>query len=495
MSSTKAVIALFVLLMAPWAAMPARADSQIRIVRLSLVDGTVQIDRATGQGYEKAIMNMPVTQGTKLRTAGDARAEVEFEDGTTLRLASDSEVEFPVLSLRSDGGRVTAVHADRGTAYFDFRHKKDDDFRVAFAGKEIALDRSVHFRLTLNNDEAQIAVYKGDLTLKGPVEEAKVKKQETLTLDLRDANRYDLAKGIAPESDDRWDSNRIEYHDYYSSASYSHSPYYYGRSDLSYYGGWSSLPGYGMVWRPYDVAYGWDPFSYGAWTWYPGFGYTFVSMYPWGWTPYRYGSWVFAQGFGWCWRPGGWNNWYQIPPVYNAPPAYRTPQPPAGNTLVSGGTGAPVRVPPTVIVGSGGSTLPGRKKIPGDDDAVVPRTGPAGGIPAPTAAAPVSPTPSVRTAPTTPSKTMVPGPNGPVPRQTRIEREMASPRGARMGADDAGFRGGHSAIVDRPSGAQHAPPPARMSAPAPRISSPPPPPPPPPAPAPARSQSSGRPPK
>ena len=43
--------------------LPAFADSQVRIVRLSQVDGDVQADRNTGQGFEKAFLNMPVTQG------------------------------------------------------------------------------------------------------------------------------------------------------------------------------------------------------------------------------------------------------------------------------------------------------------------------------------------------------------------------------------------------------------------------------------------------
>src|ERR1700729_1594357 len=39
---------------------PSFADSQARIVRLSQVDGDVQIDRAVGRGYEKAFINLPI---------------------------------------------------------------------------------------------------------------------------------------------------------------------------------------------------------------------------------------------------------------------------------------------------------------------------------------------------------------------------------------------------------------------------------------------------
>jgi len=49
-------------------ALPALADSQARIVRLSDVQGSVQIDKNTGLGFEEAFINLPITQGTQLKT-------------------------------------------------------------------------------------------------------------------------------------------------------------------------------------------------------------------------------------------------------------------------------------------------------------------------------------------------------------------------------------------------------------------------------------------
>ncbi|MGZ4826516.1 MAG: DUF6600 domain-containing protein [Terriglobales bacterium] len=335
------------LVFAPW----AMADSQVRIVRLSLVDGPVQVDRGGGEGFQKAIMNMPITQGMKLSTQDEGRAEVEFEDGTTMRLAPQTDVEFSSLGLRSSGARLTTVQVNQGTTYFNVRHKGDDDFRVAFANREISLDHNVHFRLDLTTGNPELAVFGGEVELKGDKEHVKIKKNETLTLDVGDAGRYDLAKNITAESYDSWDSDRLNYSSQYASSSYnSRSPYSYGVSDLNYYGSWYSAPGYGMLWQPYGVGYGWDPFYNGAWAWYPGFGYTWVSTYPWGWTPYRYGSWLFVPNFGWAWRPGVWNTWYTVPPVYNAPVYYHGPRPPNPVTVMGGSSAVPH---PTVVVNNG----------------------------------------------------------------------------------------------------------------------------------------------
>ena len=327
----------------------AFADSQVRIVRLSLVDGPVQVDR--GQGPEKAIMNMPITQGMTVETGDQGRAEVEFENGTTLRLAPRSTAEFPELSLRDSGTRVTAVQVNSGTAYFNVRHK-DDDFRLLFSGREVSLNHNVHFRLDLASGNPELAVFNGELELKGD-HDVKVKKNETLALDLSDAGRYDLAKNIIPESYDSWDSDRVNYANQYASTYNTRSPYSYGFGDLNYYGTWYSWPGYGTLWQPFGVGFGWNPFYNGAWSWYPGFGYTWVSTYPWGWAPYRYGSWVFVPNFGWAWRPGAWNTWYTVPPVYNAPVNFHPPQPPVTTTNVPPGHHWPTVIVNRPVPGSG----------------------------------------------------------------------------------------------------------------------------------------------
>jgi len=68
---------------------PGFADSQVRIVRLSNVEGTVQVEPQRGKGYENAFLNMPMVEGMKLATKDNGRAEVEFEDGSTLRITPE----------------------------------------------------------------------------------------------------------------------------------------------------------------------------------------------------------------------------------------------------------------------------------------------------------------------------------------------------------------------------------------------------------------------
>jgi hypothetical protein len=396
MRSMKAALLVVVAWALAGFALPGFADSQVRIVRLSYVEGDVQIDRRTGQGLERAIPNMPVTQGVMVKTGSDGRAEVEFEDGSTVRLAPETFVSFPELSLRSSGAKVSSIDVQEGTAYFDLRHKGDDEFSVQVAHRELELAHAAHFRVDAGRSDVKIAVFKGTLALRstsGPVE---IKSGETVTLDLNDNGRYLLAKGTEPDPYDSWDKSRAEYVNESASVSardYSSYPYYYGRNDLANYGSFNYQPGYGNLWRPFGMSPGWDPFYDGAWVWYPGFGYTWVSYYPWGWLPYRYGSWMYVPGWGWGWQPGSyWTGWTWTPRIYNPPPHYVPPTPPpvkpSGNPTIYVTDPRKAPPPPRRLGGVTGGTDGDAIVVPGRRNPVV---SPTPTSPTPTAPAPTPP--------------------------------------------------------------------------------------------------------
>jgi hypothetical protein len=315
---------------------PAFADSQVRVVRLSEVQGDVQVDRNTGQGFEKAFLNLPLTQGVKLQTKNDGRAEVEFEDGSTLRLTPDTVIDFPQLSLRDSGTKVSAVHLQAGTAYVNFAGAKDAEFTLTFAHEKLSLAHSAHLRIEMADTLATVAVFNGDIQVEGDSGTVSVGKNHTASFDLTNGDSYTLAKNLPQDPFDAWDKQQDQYHQQYASNSYSnYSPYAYGTSDLNYYGSFFNAPGYGMAWQPYFAGAGWDPFMNGAWAFAPGFGYGWVSGYPWGWTPYHYGSWVYLPGQGWAWLPGGsWAGWTQ-PRIIHPPSHFLLPQaPPAGHATI-----------------------------------------------------------------------------------------------------------------------------------------------------------------
>jgi hypothetical protein len=310
---------------------PSLADSQIRIVRLSDVQGDVQVDRKTGQGFEKAFLNLPITQGMMVRTGSDGRAELQLEDASSLRLTPNTAIEISQLSLRDSGAKVSEVHLQEGTAYVNLLTGKDDELTLTFVREKILLTQAAHLRVELGDTKAAVAVFKGEVDVTGPSGTTKVEKNHTAKFDLLDDSTK-VAGNIEQQPLDAWDKQQNQYDELYSATAQSnnnYSPYNYGNSDLNYYGNFFSLPGYGTLWQPYFAGTGWDPFMNGAWAFNPGLGYGWVSGYPWGWTPYHYGSWVFVSPYGWLWEPGGaWMGYNAIPTILNAPAGYMPPRSP-----------------------------------------------------------------------------------------------------------------------------------------------------------------------
>lgn len=314
--------------------------SQARIVRLSHIEGTAQLD--SDRGYENATENMPLSEGDRVLTRSDGWAEVQFEDGSTMRLAPDTQITFAQLGRNSDGGTVTAIDLDEGELEFNVKKHDNSDFAVSAGNKEILLNHSSRFRVTSDNKSPlEVVVWKGEVGVRDSASgsDIAVKKNETFTLDAMDLARYDLEKDAVSDDLDQWSGQRDEELASYASAanaSYTQSPYQYGLNDLCYYGNYYDVPGYGYLWQPNGVNLGWDPFMNGYWTYSPGFGYTWVSAYPWGWMPYRYGRWIFVNGRGWMWQPGNWQGWQRTPVLVNRPPNFHPPAPPA-NTFTRNG--------------------------------------------------------------------------------------------------------------------------------------------------------------
>jgi Family of unknown function (DUF6600)/FecR protein len=305
------------------------ADSQARVVRLSTVEGDVQIDRNTGDGFEQAFLNLPVVQGVKLHTGANGRAEVEFENGSTIRIAPETSLEFSELSLRDSGAKVSRITVREGLAYVSFRENRDDEFSLAFARQTVTLSEPVHLRIEINDTDASLAVFKGQVRVEGASGETEIGKGQSVTFDLANRDQRTLAENIESSPFDQWDNDQDQYHKKYSKRDTSSYASGYGASDLNYYGSFSNVPGYGMLWQPYFVSAGWDPFMDGMWAFYPGAGYVWVSSYPWGWTPYHCGSWRFLQSFGWMWQPGQCLGWGGFPRIINPPPQFVRPTPPA----------------------------------------------------------------------------------------------------------------------------------------------------------------------
>jgi uncharacterized membrane protein YgcG len=292
-----------------------QTDSHVRIVRLSFVEGTVTVQRPDVAGWAEAPMNTPIQEGFKLSTAEGSFAAIEFENGSTVRVGQSSLLEFTQLALAADGSKINRLSMDRGYATFHVAPEGQDIYEVLTPNGTLTPRGKVMFRVDLDSADERVEVFKGFLEVSSSLGSRTLAKDSVLKLVPGADQPEQIAEGITKDDWDRWVQDQESQTEVARNnptprayAGYD-SDTLYGWSDLTYYGSWSYMPGFGYGWTP-AVDEGWAPYSIGRWSWYPGFGYTWISGDSWGWLPYHYGGWEFVPGFGWAWFPDSFASWY-----------------------------------------------------------------------------------------------------------------------------------------------------------------------------------------
>lgn len=311
-------------------------QSDVRAVRLSDVEGQVQVFQGDQQEFNQAEPNMPAVEGMRFVTGDNGRLEIEFEDGSVARVTPNSSIRLSQLRRDTDGTTVTQVDALAGLTYYEL-NGHGGQFSVHFDGDTATSADNGVFRVSLDAAPNELAVMHGAVHVDdGQGISLDVHPNQTFQTDPQQAGEFTVAQNITADSWDQWNSDRdqalaeLESSETTARAS-SGEPDNPAWNDLDYYGSWYNLPGYGEVWSPAGVGADWDPFGSGYWGYYPSFGYTWISGYPWGWWPYHCGAWDFVDGWGWMWIPGncGWGvygaGWFPYATVWRIPHGYVPP--------------------------------------------------------------------------------------------------------------------------------------------------------------------------
>jgi hypothetical protein len=283
----------------------AQDSNYTRVVRLSKTDGQVLVSHPGSDAWEEALVNLPLQEGDTLATQGSL-AEVEFESGATAHLAENSILQFTQLAF-SGGGRATQLNLTQGAGTFYASLTRQDCFRVHTATFEVTIPERAEFRVDTFRGSASVQVLLGDVSVRTSAGSTTFEKGQSVSIHEGDPQNLSVARLPEPDGFDQWVHTQSEtiQSGTKNTLNYISSPSYYGLSDLSIYGSWVNLPGYGNSWRPFRVGFGWTPYVSGNWILDPRLGWIWVSNEPWGWMPYHFGSWLLSPTLGWVWIPGG----------------------------------------------------------------------------------------------------------------------------------------------------------------------------------------------
>jgi hypothetical protein len=314
------------------------AGTGARAVRLSSVDGQVQVLQNGQPIADAAIANMPLFEGMQVVTSSDGRAEVQFEDGSVARLSPNSALTLGVL--RQEGNSTdTQIMLNSGLGYFELQADKEGShMQLRFGDSVVTVGGYSVVRVNLDNPPGEVAVFSGNAHLeRSNALAVDMHGGESLALNGAEPEHTNLAESIEPDSWDTWNSDRDQSLTADSAARTGATSSYVNNNnpawnDLDANGTWYNTD-QGNIWSPYDAANpGWEPFGLGYWMWTPRFGYVWVSGNSWGYMPFQCGAWNYYNDFGWGWAPGmgGCNPWwfgggYYGPNIGFGPGGYRPP--------------------------------------------------------------------------------------------------------------------------------------------------------------------------
>ena len=286
------VISIFLLL--PVYSYPSTLGS----IRLSLMDGDVQISTEDTEDWVPASINMPLRDGDRIWVPEGGKTELQLRDGTLLRLDENTSLE--ILTVEKD---TYQFYLTEGRSYANFRGLEGSFLQIDTPVSSIrAYDKS-NFRIDVTRDGyTDISVYRGYINAENRDGSTRVDAGRTLS--LREESYAELSPLGPPDNWERWNRERDRrYAERRPPSRYLPDELQAYSSDFEGNGRWINVREYGYVWTPtVVVSAGWAPYRVGRWVWMGG-DYVWVSYEPWGWVPYHYGRWAFVTSIGWCWVP------------------------------------------------------------------------------------------------------------------------------------------------------------------------------------------------
>lgn len=268
----------------------------VRMAKFSLVSGGVDWRANSGVGWSAAAMNLPLRQGADIWTTNGARSEVQFDDGSDMRLGAGAVAEL--TTMYSDAqGEFTEVKLNNGLATFHLVNK-DSMYQIDTPSASIKAYGPALIRVG-DTSGLEVADRAGQCRIEGKPGNLTLAADQYINFP---ANATGCRVERAPAQDqwDKFSDNRdtVVYQDH------RYIPHNIGlmAGDMDSYGSWHNDPDYGEMWAPRESS-NWAPYHDGRWVWSDPYGWTWVGNEPWGWAPYHYGTWS-HRSWGWGWRPG-----------------------------------------------------------------------------------------------------------------------------------------------------------------------------------------------
>ena len=288
---------------------------------ITYVEKGCKVKREFSPSPEEAVLNFPLIPGDIIFTSENSRCEIQFDNGTIIRLDKNTELKIETILAQSLTSRwkITTLVLNKGKVYVMNKNYRKEMFQFITPNAAIKLKDNSVSKIEVNEKgETYFQVIRGKGYIKyGPDEKnlktEKVQKAERVLVNL---NHQLILRELVEDTDfDLWNEVMNEhFREIHWGRSKIPGPIYkfpkaviyFAEKYANRYGEWIYTDLFGYVWKPHYSNYypsGWMPYTYGRWILINGQLF-WVPAEPWGWVPYHFGVWHWTEKWGWIWIPG-----------------------------------------------------------------------------------------------------------------------------------------------------------------------------------------------
>lgn len=267
----------------------------------------------------KAIVNLPVAPGDQIVTGDNGRCEIQFGNGTVLRLDKNSRLKITTIlaPTLTSNYKVTTLHLMRGQLYTMNQRYNREMFQIITPNTAIDFKKRAAATVKLNeNGDTFIFSEKGkfEVMFGENVKDLKTEKilpkkgylvssnhKISLVKDQRDVEFVGWNEYVNRNFKDlHFGVSKVPKKIY----TYNKGLVYWAEKWSSLYGEWIYDDVFGYVWKPGDEIFSYSkrPFFHAQYV-RVNKQLFLVPSEPWGWVPAHLGTWVWMK-WGWTWVPG-----------------------------------------------------------------------------------------------------------------------------------------------------------------------------------------------
>lgn len=283
---------------------------------ISYIEGNPKVIRAD-QTQEDAVVNLPVAPGDLLLTDDNSRCELQFDNGTVMRLDKQSRLKVTTVLAKSltSNWKITTLELQEGKLYSINQSYNRERFQVITPNSAINLINNSMATIMLKAGETHLACDRGKFEV---MYGGEVKNLQADT--VRKGEGYIVTADNRFVKNEKRDIDFLAWNQYinnnfkelhYGISKVPQKLYKYSKGLVTWAEKWSSLVGewvyddlFGYVWKPLDPRYAHPGrlFVNASYTKINGQVFL-VPNEPWGWVPAHMGTWVWMK-WGWTWIPG-----------------------------------------------------------------------------------------------------------------------------------------------------------------------------------------------